>query len=1423
MLEQVLQKLIAKQRPYYQLQGKPIQGAQNQFWLLFENIAQDNDLSALLLQRLSASKTAASHKVIRIDTRTGEIFFYIPQKEKDIPSITLFRTAAIDLIEKFFTLEYREIEEDLIEGSFLELEDRGKRRYSLPKELEEYNLFFKKALSRSAVYRRSSGYFDSGVLKIYEEPLQEIIRSEGKVQLLVDWMGFTQKRDLDEMEKLQGAEYRNRFLTESLEAFLQGLDDSKFTSTEIMAELIRLNILDIRMVKMDDVKAIYHKKTGIFTDHLGHHIMHEGSDNFTRAAHSRNAESVTFMYSIESRDAEIIKQSIEEFDGEWNDSKFTHTISATFLEQVKKERARRDILYVPQIDSISPTDFKAGETTPLKVKGKNLDQVDSLAVEDNDLVKITIEEKTPDEIKGDITVSPDHPSRPIQIVSIKGDKKYPANLKKEPKVEKLEQLANYQDIEGFKDAVEKLMNGKHGTPKDFLYWLGTLRPHQFKLEASEVLDELVDQGTLFEHQKSGALHCARVMNDFGVAVCADAVGLGKTRLAAAAAKISMETKPKIAVVASKKLQANWLKEMEELGFSHERGDFELYNKNLMGRKGNSFVEDFNRYGGPDLIIIDEAHEGIRNFGNRIHKTCQEIKEKDQKRKKQRYYLLLTATPWNNRREDIYNILAPFLTQTQGFADIGLEQVKSYFEDREHVELFIDNTPVFRRVYRELFLQRTRAMLKEAYPALNLYAKRIAKWLPVQFEDSTEQALDQIFQSFEKDLRIPFANPIRYFGESPEHHGLPSNMRRFFLQRAESSMYALKRTISNFQYRLKELEDRLNEVEPTPEGLREFLLSHYKLEKYKNREAGIDLEAFPSDESMLDEDEFEEDEEELDINEREQRLLQLINNAIETIQEIPEKAAQIRSDMLAHCEEDWDRLETIKDMLSDEFVKDHKREEVTKKVKDLIKAGEKVLLISTFADSVLDYYNYMCQDELVNSKGIGMAMGGRKIYYPAQGKSMIFTANNITKGKQSEIGVPREHLFKKFAPVATCRKDEVLPPPEQQLSVLIGSETLSVGQNLQDADILINIDLPWNPMVLEQRIGRIDRPKKHRVQELQIYYANSESQLLRQASRLDNLHKKLIGESNAEVQNGTNGSKSDASPSKTQSSFEIKDLGPSIYGDTFFDDEVLPGYIDFIKNLRNARRLEQGSLQEKIYENQEVYNDLITHLELLYGEDVSRQLREMGEDYPVNPITLGRRTGQDDEPTAIVGLRIQRFGPNGELIESTLRDILLWNDLTQDKGAFGKAMEYGVKTPEAGTVFSSEHIKNTADTIYQKLLEYRKHLEEVELSDSDNLAEISIASERMNTLVSRIKNMQTLPEDVTRERVVTAIENLSAYKDLKPNRKLLKELTGKSFLEKGDHPFILDFLEKIESKNLIKQNMLKTVEIRLSLEAILLRA
>ncbi|MFM7711767.1 MAG: helicase, partial [Microcystis sp.] len=127
-------------------------------------------------------------------------------------------------------------------------------------------------------------------------------------------------------------------------------------------------------------------------------------------------------------------------------------------------------------------------------------------------------------------------------------------------------LPEWEEIAGFKQAIELILQGKQGTPDDFLYWLAQQRPHLLNIQSSNILDRLVNQDILFEHQKSGAQHCLRVMQNFGVVVCADAVGLGKTRLAAAVTKLYLEENPqtKIAIIAAKKLHPNWEREMAEL-------------------------------------------------------------------------------------------------------------------------------------------------------------------------------------------------------------------------------------------------------------------------------------------------------------------------------------------------------------------------------------------------------------------------------------------------------------------------------------------------------------------------------------------------------------------------------------------------------------------------------------------------------------------------------------------------------------------------------------------------------------------------------------------------------------------------------------------------------------------------------------------
>ena len=559
-----------------------------------------------------------------------------------------------------------------------------------------------------------------------------------------------------------------------------------------------------------------------------------------------------------------------------------------------------------------------------------------------------------------------------------------------------------------------------------------------------------------------------------------------------------------------------------------------------------------------------------------------------------------------------------------------------------------------------------------------------------------------------------------------------------------------------------------------------------------------------------EEDEEEEEESTETAVKRQQLKRSIDLATDALRNDPSKAQAVYDGILAHCERDLQQLEQIQNLLVGEFLIDHKREQVTQKVRELVSHGHKVLLISTFSDTVVDYFRYMAKDSTINASGIGMAIGSTKNYYSiSHPNPLVFSPNNVVRNGNSQTNLKRASIFRLFAPVASCKNPGDRPKPSEEIAVLIGSETLSVGQNLQDADYLINIDLPWNPMILEQRIGRIDRPKQHRADNIYIYYANSESQLLRQASRLNNLNKKLVGEiatSNGDIPTIAN----------------VESLGASIYGDTLFDDEILPGYIDFLNSLVRARKLEQGNLQEDAYQKQETSSNVYTQNEILHGEELSKLVKELGDDYQANPITLGRCTGGKNEPTGLVALTVQYFGPNGEPIPDKTQTIY-WNDQTGEKDGYGIAIATAFKTPVAGDIFSAKYLLKSADSLYTQLVAIKQQWA-AELQQEEALDSINATSERITKIQRRVSNLDTLPAGLDRKTVRDTLKKLSTWKALRKVQKILRDFTdgNKAALE-DDEGFLVLLVRDTQELNLIANEGIKPISLKASLAALLLRA
>ncbi len=1423
--EETIKKHLNEFEGFYELIQRPIKNQLNgDLWLILKQLV-NNETPLFLLKKAFPRTLGKNSQYLlkRVCSQEGFICKYSLQKKDDLPGEIVFRIGQIELIESFLNLEAKEKDLELTEGTFAEIDPEIKeRRFSLPREKKAYQQLLEECLRRSVGYYRSTGFFNSGVLKIYQEPIQQIVLRKGEIKLLVDWQGFTNHRDLENLGKLEDASFRETFLSKSIEEFLQKLDDKDFDSTELMCELIKHDFMEIKMVKMQNSDfAIFHSKTGILVDSADQKILHEGSANFTTAAESKNSETITFFYSDDSKDSNTIEKAYREFNEIWNNQSPEHlcfSIKKQFVEHVLKERARRKSFSEPKIDSFMPDEITAGEVQRFKVEGENLSNVEQIEFPQSEEIIATIHHQDDSSIEGELTIPEDTNSSKLEVVfkSNQG-KEYKSRSKPTLVKKKVIKEADFSELLGYEDAISQIIEGNHGSPtKDFLLWITKQNPNQFTVDTNSGLDEWVDQSILYPHQKDGALLCWKRMNLFGMAVCADSVGLGKTRLSGAVIKLARDNNKaiKVAIVAARKYWDNWKKDLTALGFLED--DYELFNKNLMGVSAERFKSEFSKFGGADLVIIDEAHEGIRNYKNTVHKTCLEIRDLDKQKGKKRLYLLLTATPWNNRREDIYNILCPFISNYDGLRQVGLSNVIPWLEHRENVSLFTDTTDLFRQTYREIFVQRTRKMLREAAPGLSLYAKREAHWLPVNFESQTETALSEIFDKFETELIIPFAQPIQYFSETGKAFGLSKNMRRFFLQRADSSMYALRRTIKSFIDRTKQMLERLESRTSSVDDLESFLLEHYGFPTDSSDYSTQELIEF--DEEFFEEEDLEDEDAEIkrqEIEEKRRKLRTVIDNAIaELRKKEPSRAKEIYLKMIYECENDIERLEYVESLLAKEYILDHKREKVTQKVKELISKGQKVLLISTYADTVLDYFYYFSRHEEFAKAGIGCVTGTRKAYFVDDKKSIAFDSNTLLRPNEKQPNISkRSEVFKLFAPDANCRPDEFKPLPSQQINILIGSETLSVGQNLQDADNLINIDLPWNPMILEQRIGRIDRPKQHKANSVNIFYANSESQLIKQASKLSSLHKKLTGETEI------------PEPVIYQDMMlpsSSPGLGASIYGDTSFDEEVLPGYIEFIENLVKARNSSttQDNFQEKVYEKQETFESLVTQMEIQYYEQISKILKDVDPDYEPKPFSFAKNNNNDAQ--AVLVILVKYLDPNGLIIDEKEK-ILFWNDATGTKNGFGKALELSINSPAQSNIFQSSYVWSKAGEIYKEFIKFKKQLIETEISYQDaNKSSIKSNSERLNQIQNRISNANSLPIGITPEQVLELLSKVNEWKNQKRVVKLLQEFTSPDKQSITDEEFIRSFVDKADALGLMGGKLPKIESIETELKACLIR-
>ena len=598
--------------------------------------------------------------------------------------------------------------------------------------------------------------------------------------------------------------------------------------------------------------------------------------------------------------------------------------------------------------------------------------------------------------------------------------------------------------------------------------------------------QLVDTeiwNTLFEFQKDGVKGAINKILQHNGCIIADSVGLGKTYEALAIIKYFELRNSKVLVLCPKKLRDNWTVYRAEnnselnLFLEDKFGYTVLSHTDLSrdrGMSGDINLETIN-WGNFDLVVIDESHNFRNNTpgkrdedGNLISLSrYQRLMENIIRAGVKTKVLLLSATPVNNDLKDLRNQIH-FLTEERDDAFYDSLRIVSLRETlstaqrtftnwskrgskRKTNDLLEELNSAFFKLLDGLTIARSRKHIERYYPdslqELGGFPERCqpkSVYSDIDLMDSfmSYDELNDEISNYQLSLFNPSkyvlseyhsqyeAQRIQHFTQQIDReHYLIGMMKVNFLKRLESSVHSFTITLERTLEKIKELKGRIR-----------------RFQQFREENPDVDLE-------------------DIEIEALEDEELQA---AMQVGKSLVFKMAHLDVDLwLKDLEQDRDQLELpylfAKDITADRDAKLAKlRELIAQKVNHPTtdkegRPNRKVLVFTAFADTAAYLYNALHQ--WANEKlGIHIAMvsGG------SSGCKTTFDRNEFS------------HILTNFSPVSKRRSQMQSMPQEGEIDLLIGTDCISEGQNLQDCDYLINYDIHWNPVRIIQRFGRIDR-------------------------------------------------------------------------------------------------------------------------------------------------------------------------------------------------------------------------------------------------------------------------------------------------------------------------------------------------------------
>lgn len=630
--------------------------------------------------------------------------------------------------------------------------------------------------------------------------------------------------------------------------------------------------------------------------------------------------------------------------------------------------------------------------------------------------------------------------------------------------------------------VESISTAYNENSPEFIYFMALYHVFsEFLDDISE--DELPNEATgfkqskiwslLYDFQRDAVLAIINKLERYNGCILADSVGLGKTFTALAVVKYYENRNKSVLVLCPKKLAENWNTYKDNYvnnPIAADRLNYDvLFHTDLSRAHGFSNGLDLDRlnWGNYDLVVIDESHNFRNGAGthantheNRYVKLMDKIIRAGVKTK----VLMLSATPVNNRFVDLKNQLAiayegdsenmnKQLNTTKTIEEI-FKQAQRAFNTWSKLEPEERTTDALLRTldfdFFELLdsvtIARSRKHIEKYYDTAEIgkfpERKKPISRSPQLTDLNSAINYNEIYEQLMM-LKLCIYTPSNYIfpskmqkyidlthnkGDNLTQTGREEGIRRLMsinlLKRLESS-------VNSFQLTLKRIKAL---IESTIKAIDDF-------EKY----GAADIDMYEASDS------------EFDMDDGNTEYFTVGKKVKIELADMDYKSW--RTELKA----DADVLELLTLMVADITPEhDSKLQELLKLVSEKIEnpinpGNKKVLIFSAFSDTAEYLYDNV-STYIKKKYGLDTAV----ITGSIDGKTTI-------KGFRATLN----NVLTCFSPISKGR-DVLMPGSKTEIDVLIATDCISEGQNLQDCDYLVNYDIHWNPVRIIQRFGRVDR-------------------------------------------------------------------------------------------------------------------------------------------------------------------------------------------------------------------------------------------------------------------------------------------------------------------------------------------------------------